>query len=155
MGCLSFGAGAVRRTVSLFAISVCLATALPLLAAGAAHAISGYGSDTPAVAAQYPDSSASQLGPTPVLSDLGQAITRSPGGGLLATGTRKEVVLRDPKVRAQVRAEGTVIARKTTHAIATTAGLNPPQSGSIVLLIAGGGVVALGVFLRWRRGTQS
>jgi hypothetical protein len=112
------------------------------MTAGAAQALSGYSSDTPAVAAQYPDSSASQLGPTPAFSDLDQAITR----------TRK--ILRDPQVRAKVRAEDAVIARKTTHAIASTAGLGAPQSGSIALLIAGMGVVALGIFLRWRRGTE-
>jgi hypothetical protein len=122
---------------------VCLALALPLLTAGAAQAISGYSSATPAVAAQYPDSSSSQLGPKPVFSDLGQAITR------------RRKILRNPQVRAQVQAEDKMIAKQTTHAIATTAGLAPSQSGSIVLLIAGVGVVALGVILRWRRGTQN
>jgi hypothetical protein len=115
------------------------------MTAGPALAISGYASNTPAVAAQYPDSSASQLGPKPVISDLGQAITR----------TRKMLRDPDPKVRAHVRAENQVIVRKTTQAIATAAGLAPPQSGSIALLIAGVGVVALGVVLRWRRGTQN
>ena len=145
MGSSSFAAGAARRTVSLLAITVCLAVALPLMTAGPALAISGYGSNTPAVAAQYPDSSASQLGPKPVISDLGQAITR----------TRKILRNPNPKVRAHVRAENQVIARKTMQAIATAAGLAPPQSGSIALLIAGVGVVALGVVLRWRRGTQN
>ena len=143
MGCVSFAADVARRKGSLLAISVCLAIALPLMTASAALAISGYSSDTPAVAAQYPDSSASQLGPTPVFSDLGQAIA----------STRK--IMQDPRVRAQVRAADEVIAQKTRHAITTTAGLAPPQSGSIALLIAGMGVVALGIFLRWRRGTQN
>jgi hypothetical protein len=142
VGSLSFVVGVARRIGSLLAISVCLAVALPLMTASGALALSGYGSDTPAVAAQYPDSSASQLGPKPVFSNLGQAITH----------TRK--ILRNPQVRAHVQAEDEVIARKTTHAITTTAGLTPPQSGSIALLIAGAVVVALGVLLRWRRGTQ-
>ena len=143
MGWLRFAAGAARRTGSLLAISVCLAAAVPLMTAGAAQALSGYSSDTPAVAAQYPDSDASQLGPKPVFSNLGQAITH----------TRK--ILRNPQVRARVRDEDAVIARKTIHAIETTAGLTPPQSGSIALLTAGVGVVALGIFLRWRRGTEA
>lgn len=143
MGPLSLAGGAARRIGSLLAISVCLAVALHLTTADTALAISGYGSNAPAVAAQYPDSGASALGPTPTVSTLGTAITR----------TRK--MLRDPRVRAQVRIADAVIARKTTSAIATAAGLAPPQSGSIALLIAGVGVVGLGVVLRWRRGTQN
>ena len=143
MGFSSFAACAARRIGSFFAISVCLAVALPLFTAGAAQALSGYGSDTPAVAAQYPDSSASQLAPKPAFSNLGQAITH----------TRK--ILRNPQVRAQMAGEDAVIAQKATRAIATTAGLAPSQSGSIALLIAGVGVVALGLVLRWRRGPQT
>ena len=142
MGLFSLAAGAARRKGAVLAIGVCLAVALLLMTAGAARAISGYGSDTPAVAAQYPDSRAGHLGPKPAFSSLGQAITR----------TRK--MLRDPQVSAQVKAADKVIARETTQAIATSAGLAPLQSSSIALLIAGVGVVALGVFLRWRRGTQ-
>ena len=143
VGSFSFAAGVARRVGCFFAISVCLAVALPLFTASAAHALSGYGSNAPAVVAQYPDSSASQLAPKPAVSNLGQAIAR------------KRAVLRDPRVRAQVADQDAVIAQKATRAIATTAGLAPSQSGSIALLIAGVGVVALGLLLRWRRGLQN
>jgi hypothetical protein len=140
-GSVAVGACGTRRVRSLLAISACLAVGLLLMTPGAAHGISGYSSNVPAVAAQYPDSPAlSPLTPQPVVSNLAQVTVR----------TRK--TLRSPKVKAQVRTKERVIARKTTHAIATAAGLGAPQSGSIALLVAGIGVVALGAFLRWRRG---
>lgn len=133
--------GFIRRAGCLLAISLCLAGAPLLMAPGDALAISGYSSNTPAVAAQYPDSNELRsVGPKPVFSDLDAVIAHT------------RALLRNPKVRAQVRAKERVIARKTTHAIATAAGLEPPQSGSIALLVAGMGVITLGSFLRWRRG---
>lgn len=135
------GGGPARRASFIVATSVCLAVALLVMTAGNALAISGYSSNSPAVAAQYPDSSTLRhLGTKPVFSDLDDVVAH----------TRR--LLRNPKVAAQVRAKERVIARKTTHAIATAAGLEPPQSGSIALLVAGMGVITLGGFLRWRRG---
>jgi hypothetical protein len=124
-------------------ISACLAVALLLATAGAARAISGYSTGGPAVAAQYPDSGTlRQSGPKPVFSDLGEVTVH------IRTMLRNST----PEARRQVRAKERSIVRKTTHAIATAAGLDPSQSGSIALLAAAMGVIVIGGFLRWRRG---
>jgi hypothetical protein len=140
---LGVGGDPARRVGSLLAVSLCLAVGLLLITGGVALGISGYSSDESAVLAQYPDSATPrQLGPKPTFASLGDVLK----------GTRTVMRSRSPKVRAQFRVKQQAITRSTKHALTTAAGLDPPQSGSIALLVAGAAILVVGAFLRWRRG---
>jgi hypothetical protein len=138
---LRSGGDQARQAGSLLAVSLCLAVGLLLITGGVALGISGYSSGQSAVLAQYPDAtSLNATAPKPAVSSLGDVLKN----------THK--ILRTPKARARWRAKQRTITRNTKHALATAAGLEPPQSGSIALLLAGMAVILVGVFLRWRRG---
>ena len=93
----------------------------------------------PSVRAQYPDSGGPP-GQPPVVSSLGS----------LMHLTRQ--IDRDPNAAARLRASEREIGREATRALLTTAGIDPRQSGSIVLLMAAIGVLSVGGVLRWHRG---
>ena len=126
---------------SLLAVSVCLAVGLSLTTTGAALGISAFATPGPAVRAQYPDSAGSLGGGSPpVVSNLAS----------LMRLTRE--AQRNPKTAARLHAQEQQIAQKAAHAVMTAGGIDARQSGSIVLLIVGIGVLSVGGVLRWRRG---
>jgi hypothetical protein len=131
----------VRPVGSLLAVSLCLAVGLVFVSAGTALGISGFDSNQPAVRAQYPDTAGLQpRGPKPVISSLRDVISV----------TRK--IERDPKAAARFRAVQNAVSHKLGAAMSSAPALDTRQTGSIALLIVGIAVLAVGGFLRWRRG---
>jgi hypothetical protein len=123
-------------------VSLCIAVGLLLISPGTALGISGFADDQAAVRAQYPDSSALETGgPAPVISSLGDVITDT-----------RRVIARDPKARARLLSVQPTVRRRVVAAMSSATGLDPPQSGSIALLVPGIAVLAAGGVLRWRRG---
>ena len=120
---------------------MCLLILVGLLQAAPALALSGYGSDQPAVNAQYPDAASGD--------------SSGPGGGsaTLSSLMRADRHSRDrDRTVAHQRSIQREIARKTTAVLSRDAGLGPAESGTVVLLLITAAVVSIGGFLRWRRG---
>ena len=121
---------------------MCLVIFVGLLQVGPALALSGYGSDQPAVNAQYPDAAGSDLS--------------GPGGGsatlssLMRSDRRSADRDRTVAHRRSIQRE---IVRKATAVLSRDAGLGPAESGTVLLLLITAAVVSIGGFLRWRRGT--
>ena len=123
----------------VLALTLCLGIGVHLAMPGTAWGLSGFAGGGTAVGAQYPDSSAGQLGaPKPAISDLAQVIAAV-----------RSSVLGDP---APQQAAYRAAAHHEVQALSSKAGIDLRQTGSIALLIAAMAVLLVGGALRWRRG---
>jgi hypothetical protein len=128
------------RCACVFALSVCLAAAVALVRPEASLAISGFATDGPAVTAQYPDAPGATAGGPQLPATLRMLIaSQRPSRNDRAAERRRRVARRE-------------VEAKTTRALASAAGLDPRQSGSVGLLVLGITTVSVASLLRWRRG---
>lgn len=129
-----------RRSSTL--VVACLAAGALFSASGTGLAISGFASPGPAVRAQYPD--AKDLAPNPERSDeAAEPVTLTD-----LIEERAAEMKRTP----QLRADAARVERELQAALSTPSRAGVREYGSIPLLVAGIGLLALGSFLRARRG---
>jgi hypothetical protein len=148
-----FVTGAGQRLLRLVGVTVVLVS----VHCGSAMAISGLAGDVSAAQAQYPDLPLAKASRSPNLLTLRSltATARDFGG----FGTNPHMPVRTQRhARALLSRVNSVVKRSTHFArradwYPLTAGItDPATSSSILLLLAGIGVLLLGTLVRWRRG---